>query len=109
MSVSNPIYMIAALEVLDMEAFMRDYVGPLQNINRKHGVEVLAAAPEVQRVEGEYPQNLTVIMRFPSKEAQQAWYTDPDYQPLIEKRQQLTNTARSSLIALPAFIPGVKP
>ncbi len=103
MSDENEVCVIAELQVTDHEAFMRDYVGPLQPINEKHGVTVFAASSNAEVIEGEYDQNLTVILRFPSAQAQQAWYADPEYQPLIKRRQELTDTTRSRLVVVPIF------
>ncbi|MEO0974764.1 MAG: DUF1330 domain-containing protein [Pseudomonadota bacterium] len=105
MSDQNEVFAIAQLEVTDLETFMRDYAGPLQPIRAKHGVVVVAASSETKVLEGEYGHNLTVILKFPSAQAQEAWYADPDYQPLIKRRQELTLAANSRLVVLPA-VPG---
>ncbi|MEM9385372.1 MAG: DUF1330 domain-containing protein [Pseudomonadota bacterium] len=105
MTNDDEVYLIAQLEVTDRDALMRDYAAPLQPLNEKHGVSVVAASAQVQVLEGEYQGNLTVVLKFPSAAAQKAWYEDPAYQPLINRRQELTNSANSSLIVVPT-VPG---
>ena len=100
---SEPVYLLAQLEITDMEAFFRDYAMPLQPLNQKYGVEVLVGTPEVTTLEGDYDKNFTVVIKFPSAEKQAQWYADPDYQPLIAKRQELTNIGNSTLVVAPAF------
>lgn len=103
MDADPPVYALAQLLVTDVEGFQRDYVGPLQPINARHGVEVVVAKPKAAVVEGDYAPNFTVVLRFPSQAAFDAWYADPDYQPLIERRRALTDPAASSLVTAPAL------
>lgn len=95
------VYMIVMLDVADMAAFMQDYAGPLQPINAKYGVEAVVASPSVKVLEGSYDKSLTVVLRFPSQEAQSAWYADADYQPLLKRRHDLTNTDTSVVLLAP--------
>lgn len=99
----TPAYMIVMLDVEDMEAFMSDYAGPLQAHHAKHGVEVLVATPAPEVLEGSYDKTITVVLKFPSQDAQRAWYADPDYQPLLKRRQELTDTASSVALVAPQF------
>ena len=105
MSDTSPVYLLARLQITDMDAFTTRYVAPLKPINEKYGVETLVGAPEVSVLEGEYDGNLTVVLRFPSAAAQEGWYADTDYQPLKDIRRQLTDTDRSTLLIAPAFTP----
>lgn len=104
MSNQNPVCMIAQLTVRDMAAFFSDYATPLKPINERHGAELIVGAPAdaVQVVEGDYRRNLTVVIRFPSMDAQKAWYSDPEYQPLLKRRFELTDPGASTLIVAPA-------
>ena len=98
-----PVYMIVQLDVTDMGAFMSDYAGPLQDIHARHDVEVLLATPAPTVLEGPYDKTLTVVLKFKSAEAHAAWYDDPDYQPLLKRRQELTNTDTSVALMVPQF------
>ncbi|MEM6616709.1 MAG: DUF1330 domain-containing protein [Pseudomonadota bacterium] len=102
---TNPVYMIVMLDVTDMDAFMRDYAGPLQSHHAKYGVETVIATPAPQVLEGQYDKSLTVVLKFPSAEAQRAWYSDPAYQPLLKRRFDLTDTDSSVALVVPQFSP----
>ncbi|MEM9010259.1 MAG: DUF1330 domain-containing protein [Pseudomonadota bacterium] len=97
----TPVYLIAMLDITDMDAFRQDYGAPLQAINARYGVEPVLITPAPQVLEGTYDKTLTVVLKFPSAEAQQAWYADPDYQPLLQRRFELTNTETSVLMVAP--------
>ena len=99
----TPVYMIVQLDVADMPTFMSDYAAPLQEIHARHGVETLVATPSPTVLEGSYDRSLTVVLKFPSAEAQQAWYSDPDYQPLLKRRFELTDTDSSVALVVPQF------
>ena len=98
-----PVYMIVQLDVTDMPTFMADYAGPLQAVHARHGVETLVATPSPTVLEGCYDKSLTVVLKFPSAEAQKAWYSDPDYQPLLKRRFELTDTDSSVALVVPQF------
>ncbi|MEO1346693.1 MAG: DUF1330 domain-containing protein [Pseudomonadota bacterium] len=100
METQTPVYLLALLSVRDMASFQAGYVGPLKAINERHGVEAVVATPKLQAIEGELSENLAAVLRFPSQEALDAWYADPDYQPLIAARQDATDLSVSRLIAL---------
>lgn len=103
MSQSIPAYAVAQLKVKDADTFFSDYVVPLQSINEKYGAEVLAASQHAEVIEGDYECNLTVVLKFPSAEKQAHWYGDFDYQPLIRRRRELTDTDASRRIIVPAL------
>ena len=102
MTDQSPVYMIAMLDITDMGAFTQDYVGPLQPINRHHGVELMMATAAPKVLEGRYDKSLTVVLKFPSAEAQAAWYEDPEYQALLKRRRELTDTETSVALVIPA-------
>ena len=100
---TTPVYMIVMLDVLDMEAFFSDYVGPLAAHNEKHGVEPIVGTPTPEVLEGTYEKSLTVVLKFPSAQAQRDWYGDPVYQPLLKRRFELTDTDTSVALVVPQF------
>lgn len=102
---NGPVYMIVMLDVTDMGAFMSDYAAPLQAHHAKHDVETLVATPSPEVLEGSYDKSITVVLKFPSAEAQRAWYADPDYQPLLRRRFALTDTGTSVALVAPQFDP----
>ncbi|MEM8797089.1 MAG: DUF1330 domain-containing protein [Pseudomonadota bacterium] len=100
MSDKSPVYLLALLKVEDLAGFLENYAGPLGPINARHGVEAVLRATQLRAIEGSVSENVAAVLRFPSEEALDAWYNDPDYAPLIEKRLQLTDGNVSRLIAL---------
>jgi len=84
-------YLIAEHVVTDAAKF-EDYrvrVGPLI---AKHGGRYLTRGGSHRLPEGgHWTPERVVIVEFPSREALEAWYADPDYQPLIALRKQCTS------------------
>lgn len=99
----TPVYMIVMLEITDLPSFMKDYAGPIEAIHARHGAEVLVATTKAAALEGAYDKHLTVVLKFADTETQRAWYADPDYKPLIKRRQELTNTDTSLALLVPGF------
>ena len=99
----TPVYMIVMLDVLDMPTFFADYVGPLQAHHEKYGVETLVGSPNPEVLEGSYSKSLTVVLKFPSSQAQCDWYNDPQYQPLLKRRFELPDTTTSVALVVPHF------
>lgn len=59
------------------------------------GAEVLVADYASDTVEGE-PGHVTVVLRFPSKEAARAWYDSPEYTEA--KPLRLASTSGSTVL-----------
>lgn len=77
-------YVIASYHVTNPEAF-----GPYPEAATKtleaHGAEIIAVDLESEAMEGA-PEPVTVILKFPSKDAMKAWYNSPEYQEVIGLR-----------------------
>ena len=82
---------------------MNDYVTPLGPVLLDAGGEILVVAPEITHLEGNYTSNLTVVVRFPSAEVANAFYTSDAYAALRPARQTNTDTAISTLVLAPEF------
>jgi uncharacterized protein (DUF1330 family) len=80
-------YMIAFVKIDDFDAFGKNYIGPSTPILEKHGGKLIAASNEVIVKEESVPPGWGILIEFPSMEAAEAFYTDPDYQPLIDVRR----------------------
>lgn len=50
-----------------------------------HGAEILVADYECEVVEGQ-PGSVTVVLKFPSKEAARSWYNSTEYQEVVRLR-----------------------
>jgi len=79
-----PAYVMAHIEIADMETFRRYQRGAGPAIAAAGG-KVLAAG-QVETLEGEAPGGYGVLMEFPTVEAASAFYADETYQGLIPVR-----------------------
>lgn len=80
-------YYAAVTIKLNDDSWLAEYgpvVGPLVE---KHGGRYLARSTEMETIEGDSPlPDVFVIIEWPSKEAAQAFYSDPEYQPQLRNR-----------------------
>ena len=77
-------YLVANYKLTNPEAY-RAYVPAVLPTLEAHGAEVLVADYESEAIEGA-PHRVTIVLRFPSKEAARAWYRSPEYQAIIKLR-----------------------
>jgi uncharacterized protein (DUF1330 family) len=65
----------------------------------KFGGEMIAESPAPKVLEGEWDGNWAAVLRFPSMESAEAWYTSAEYRPLKELRiKELTEGGRVMLL-----------
>ena len=88
-------YLIANYRITNPEGY-EGYVPAVMPTLSAHGVEVLVADYESEPIEGE-PFNVTVVLKFPSKDAARAWYDSPEYQEVVHLRKD--NSEGSAVIA----------
>lgn len=84
-----PAYMLTFVRVHDHESHQKDYLPNAHAILQKHGGKALAVTEEIDVREGAMPQGRVILVEFPSKQAAEAFYNDPDYQPLKKLRSTL--------------------
>lgn len=96
-----PAYFIASYIVTDTEKYMA-YAQKASALVVKHGGKALVVANQFRQLEGE-AKNQHVILEFPSEQAANAWYNDPDYQAVIFMR--LDSTTDGSAVIAPGFVP----
>ena len=86
-----PAYVVANFQVHDKDTY-RLYEKGFFPILKKHGGEFFTFDDNTVTFEGANPRTgRMVLFKFPSAEAAQAWYDDPDYQALSEHRRAGTN------------------
>lgn len=80
-----PAYVIVNIDVTDPAGFAlyRDAVPP---VIAKHGGRYVVRGGETRRLEGEQEWHRVVVLEFPSRQAAEAFYADPDYAPLLAMR-----------------------
>lgn len=97
-------YLIATLELEDAAEYVERYAVPTIAQLESAGAEVLVASPDAAVVEGEWPGNWTVVIRFPDMDAARTWYASTEYQPLKRLRtEELTRSG--SVVFTEAFDP----
>ena len=77
-------YFIASYRITDPAGY-EPYVPAVIPILQAHGCEVVVAEHASEAVEGE-PGEVTVVLKFASKEAALAWYNSPEYQAIKHLR-----------------------
>jgi uncharacterized protein (DUF1330 family) len=89
---SNPVYLIAHIDVKDYESYLTEYGFPLLEQLTEIGAEVLAADSSFNVLEGTWPGNWVAIIKFPSEKVMSEFYTSEKYAPLKTLRiEKLSN------------------
>ena len=101
----QPAYLVATLEVSDLNAYFATYGGPVFPMLAAAGAEVLVGTPTVNVLEGEFASSWTAIVRFPSIDSLNGWYTSAEYQAIAPARRTLSDPKTSVLLAAPGFVP----
>lgn len=79
-------YAVVELNITD-DFWMEDYTPNVNALVKKHGGVYLARTMTMERVEGDRAlPGAFAIIEWPSKEAAQAFYSDPEYQPYLKSR-----------------------
>ncbi len=84
-------YLIANYNITNPEGYQA-YIAAVGPTILAHQGEILVAGEGSEAVEGE-PGAVTVVLKFPSKEALRAWYDSPEYQEIIHLRTDATEGA----------------
>lgn len=94
-------YINAYVEVPDFDAFYVNYILPSAPLLERHSGSILAATNEIDTKEQPMPIGYAVILEFASMEHLEAFYADPDYQPLKKLRRAQGASALVSFPGLP--------
>ena len=87
-----PAYLVGRLTIHNSD-WLAEYQPITEALVAKHGGRYLVGGAEFERVEGEgEPPNGLVVLEFPTLDAVNAWYNDPEYKPMIELRQSGADT-----------------
>jgi uncharacterized protein (DUF1330 family) len=100
----QPAYLVATLQVSDLAAYFERYGGSVFPMLAAAGAEVLVGTPTVTTLEGDYDATWTAIVRFPSMDALNTWYSSAEYQAIAPERRALSNADTSVLFAAPGFV-----
>ena len=79
------VYVIAQIAIHDRAEYEQYQAGFL-DVFAEFAGELLVVSETPVVVEGEWPYTRTVVLRFPSAEEAQRWYTSPGYQAILPHR-----------------------
>ena len=91
-----PVYVVNAYDIHDFETF-KSYPPRVGALLPKYGAKVLAMETNPRALEG-HPKTMNAIIEFPSEEAVDGFYNDPEYQSFIHLRHR--STANTTMIIL---------
>jgi uncharacterized protein (DUF1330 family) len=80
-----PVFAVALLDIQNRTEYSKYEMGFLPII-AKYGGQVLAVDENVFALEGEWPWQRTVILRFPDRASLDRWYTSAEYQAILPHR-----------------------
>jgi uncharacterized protein (DUF1330 family) len=89
-SLATAAYLIVNIAVKDPAGF-EEYKARVPALIRKHGGEYLVVGGKLIIAEGDWKPTAIVILRFPDMASAQGFYDDPEYQPLKELRQRVSD------------------
>lgn len=79
-------YIVGTVSISDPETY-KQYTAKTPALVAKHGGKFIVRGGDVDTLEGEAFNGRLVVIEFPSKQALQNWYNDPDYQEALLIRQ----------------------
>lgn len=94
-------YFVANFAITNQDGYQL-YLQKVRKVLMEHGAEVLVADYSSEAMEGT-PAPVTVILKFPSKEAAKGWHESPDYRAIVHHR--LDNTEAGVGILCEGFTP----
>ena len=81
------IFLIADIKVTD-DSWVPDYAAHVHDLVERHGGRYLARSGNIETVEGDQSDStLIALISFPTRDALEAFASDPDYQPFGAARQ----------------------
>lgn len=95
------VYIINNMTIHDRaeyDTYLRAFMG----VFRRYNGEVLAAVDAPVPVEGSWPYDRTILLRFPSREEALRWSESPEYKEIAKHRWNGTTSNVVILDALPS-------
>jgi uncharacterized protein (DUF1330 family) len=92
-------YLVANYRITNPEAYAA-YPPAVIPTLLAHGAEVLVADYASEVLEGQ-PSSVTIVLKFPSKEAARAWYDSPEYREIVGLR---TDNSEGFVLLTDAFV-----
>ncbi len=89
-------YFIANYTITDPDAYYKQYIPQVMPLVGKYEGQPLVVDAEAKGLEGA-PQRQLVVIQFPSREAAEGWYNDPDYAPVAAIRHAATENGWATI------------
>jgi uncharacterized protein (DUF1330 family) len=93
------VYIINNMTIHDPAEYGK-YLREFMRVFRNHPGEILAAVDRPTPVEGEWPYDRTILLRFPSLEEARRWADSPEYREIAQHRWKGT---KSNVVFLDGF------
>ena len=84
-----PVYQVTEIDILDQEAYLKDYVPKSRAAIQAAGGKLLAAGGKTTAIEGEPPKSRAVIQQWDSLEKIQAYRNSAAFKDLLPLREKL--------------------
>jgi len=84
-----PVYQVVEIDILNQEAYLKDYVPKAQAAIKAAGGEFLAAGGKTTTIEGEPPKSRDVIQQWDSLDKVQAYRNSTAFKDLLPLRDKL--------------------
>jgi uncharacterized protein (DUF1330 family) len=84
-----PVYQVTEIDILDQEAYLKDYIPKAQAAIKAAGGKFLAAGGKTTTIEGEPPKSRVVIQQWDSLEKIQAYRNSAAFKDLLPLREKL--------------------
>src|ERR1700736_4455728 len=84
-----PVYQIVEIDVLNQDAYLKDYAPRAQAAIKAAGGKFLAAGGKTTTIEGEPPKSRVVIQQWDSLEQAQAYRNSAAFKDLLPIRDKL--------------------
>ena len=82
----TPHYLLGAASVTD-PSWVEEYVQKVPPISAKFGVQALASGNEFTVLDGAWPRDAVVLLKFPSEQVFRDFWYGEDYRPMKELRE----------------------
>jgi uncharacterized protein (DUF1330 family) len=80
----------------------RQYLQSFMGVFEKYKGEVLVASDAVLPLEGEWPYQRTVVLRFPNQAEARLWFESDEYRAIVDLRR---NSTKGNVIMVEGFAP----
>ena len=79
-------YFIIQINITNPENY-KDYIAQVTPIVKKFGGEYIIRGGKSEKVEGNWPYERTVVLKFPSYEMVEKWHDSEEYRPIRKIRE----------------------